>query len=381
MRQFGLIALKKFPILLCMLLYGLVSSVAAASLSPAKVVQQFIEDHKQGRFAEARSLTLQNANLSASLFGNWLFNSGAGNAATADVFLSRKFSQAFRYTISGTTTNGDNQVRIEALRASPNLVHLYTWALAPKRGATPYEIIEAIDTYLTKVNFPVEQSRMEFLLTREAGEWYISAIRDEGFVQLQQQWLARQPRSTTPPPVAAVAGAPPAAQNISTTTSGNAGRQMADQQFNATLQSFNHTYQPPVADSSQSAPAPERKPSFLSRLTGLFGRKDKTSAKAENPVLQRTLKHIRDALSNYAVSNSNLFPDDTQIYDWQSLQKLVSRHSKEPFPSTEAEAGFSFVNYRVGPNYDDYILLLEFHQPQDGVKRVEVTAYGVEKAG
>ena len=63
---------------------------------------------------------------------------------TADLFLSRKFAQAFRYTITGTSQTGDNQANVTVPRSSPNLAHLYTWALAPKRGATPYELIDAV---------------------------------------------------------------------------------------------------------------------------------------------------------------------------------------------------------------------------------------------
>jgi hypothetical protein len=183
--------------------------VSLAATPPAKVVQQFIEAHLQGRFAEARGFALEQVDLRASLFSGWLFGSGEGRGevGTADIFLSRKFSQTFRYNIIGTTPHGENQVSVAVMRATPNLVHLYTWALAPKQGATPYALIEAIDTYLTKVNFPVEESRMEFTLIRETGEWYISAISDEKFVQLQQQWLPAQPVSAAlPPPVPAASG-------------------------------------------------------------------------------------------------------------------------------------------------------------------------------
>ena len=48
------------------------------------------------------------------------------------------------------------------------------WLL--KRGTTPYELIEAIDSYLTKINFPVEESRMQFVLVREVDSWYISTV-------------------------------------------------------------------------------------------------------------------------------------------------------------------------------------------------------------
>src|SRR5262245_57245302 len=124
--------------------------VGDRSDTPAKVVEQFIEAHLQGRFAESRTFTLERVNLSASPFSNWLFGSGSGDAPTADLFLSRKFAQAFRYTIIGTAATGDNQVTVAVLRASPNLAHMYTWALAPKRGATPYEILAAPEACLPK---------------------------------------------------------------------------------------------------------------------------------------------------------------------------------------------------------------------------------------
>src|SRR5713101_7041620 len=91
-----------------------VSGFALAATPPAKVVEQFIEAHLQGQFAASRAFTLERVNLSASPFSNWLFGPGGagGDAATADLFLSRKFTQAFRYTITGTTPTGDNQVSV-----------------------------------------------------------------------------------------------------------------------------------------------------------------------------------------------------------------------------------------------------------------------------
>ena len=163
--------------------------LAVAAPPPAKVVEQFIEAILQGQFAASRSFTLERVNLSGSLFSNWLSCSrgAGGDPATADLFLSRKFTQTFRYSIIGTTPMGDNQVTVAAVRTSPNIAHMYTWALAPKRGAAPYDLIEAVDTYLTKINFPIEESRMQFVLVREVDSWYISAVFDEKFTQLQQQ--------------------------------------------------------------------------------------------------------------------------------------------------------------------------------------------------
>ena len=85
-----------------------VSGLASAAAPPAKVVEQFIEAHLQGQFAASRSFTLERVNLSNSLFSNWLFGPGGsgGDAATADLFLSRKFTQAFRYTHHWDHPNG-----------------------------------------------------------------------------------------------------------------------------------------------------------------------------------------------------------------------------------------------------------------------------------
>jgi len=234
------------------------AGLAMAASPPAKVVEQFIEAHLQGQFAAARSLTVERVNLSASLFSNWFFGpaSAGGDAATADLFLSRKFAQTFRYTITGTTPTGDNQVAVAAIRSSPNLAHLYTWALAPKRGSAPYEMIDALDTYLTKVNFPVEESRMQFVLIREVDSWYISVIFDEKFAQLQQQLQGQSqlnvavtaPGAVAPTGTGGAPGAP-----AGTITSSDLGRQLADAQFNATLQGFNRAYQGPGAAAGAGA--------------------------------------------------------------------------------------------------------------------------------
>jgi len=143
-------------VMLSVALWLQAAGLAIAATPPGKVVEQFIEAHLQGQFAASRSFTLERVNLSASPFSNWLFEPGGASdtVPTADLFLSRKFAQAFRYTIIGTSQTGDNQANVTVLRASPNLAHMYTWALAPKRGATPYELIDAADTYLTKINFP-----------------------------------------------------------------------------------------------------------------------------------------------------------------------------------------------------------------------------------
>jgi hypothetical protein len=375
---------------LSLLLWLVTSGRAMAAVPPAKVVQQFIDAHLQGHFAEARGLTLEQVQLSGSLFSNWLFGAGAaggGDAATADVFLSRKFAQAFRYNILGTTPSGDNQVIVTVMRSSPNLVHLYTWALAPQRGAPPYTLIDAIDTYMTKVNFPVEESRMEFTLVAEAGEWYISAIRDEKFQQLQTYWLSQQPLSAAAaPPAAPAAGAAPAPAGApgATTTTDNPGRQLADAQFNATLQGFNRPAQPPAAATPPppAKKAEEDKPSILERVARTFGigkSESNTSANIAGTGLRKTVETIREALQRYAVSHNGSVPGPTDVYDWSSLRQIVNRYSKRSIPTTEAAAGLSFVRYRVAPSRDDYTLLLELHEPQDGLKRIEVTPLSVDR--
>ena len=240
---------------LSVMLWLQVSGIAAAATSPAKVVEQFIEAHLQGQFAASRSFTLERVNLSNSIFSNWLFGPGGsgGDAATADLFLSRKFTQLFRYSIIGTTPTGDNQVMVAVLRASPNLAHMYTWALAPKRGSAPYELIEAADTYLTKVNFPVEESRMQFVLVREVDSWYISNVIDEKFAQLQQLLQGQTQLSAAVPvpgaPAANGPGSTPGVPPVATSPSSDLGRQLSDAQFNATLQGFNRAYQgaPPAS--------------------------------------------------------------------------------------------------------------------------------------
>jgi hypothetical protein len=373
---------------LSLLLWLLGPGALGAATPPAKVVQQFIDAHVQGRFAEARGLTLERVDLSGSLFSGWLFGAGsaAGDMATADIFLSRKFTQVFRYTISGTTAHGDNQTSVSVVRVSPNMAHLYTWALAPKQGATPYVLIEAIDTYLTKVNFPVEESRMEFLLIRETGEWYISAIRDEKFLQVQQQWLPAQSVSAAPPPAGAVPVTPPGAgarvATVATTTTDNPGRQMADAQFNATLQSFNRPYQTPATSNAAPAQAEPKKPSLFSkvgRVLGFGGGTSEAVPVVAAPGLQETFNNIRNALGRYAASHNGAVPDHTTIYNWQTLRQLVNRHGKRPLPATEEEAGFRFVQYKPSREGNDYLLQVELLQPQDGVSRVEVTAYGIDR--
>lgn len=373
-------------VILSLVLWLQAGGLAAAPAPPAKVVEQFIEAHVQGRFAESRSFTLERVNLSASPFSNWLFGAGGpgGDTATADLFLSRKFTQAFRYTITGTTPTGDNQVTVAVVRASPNLAHLYTWALAPKRGSAPYELIDAVDTYLTKVNFPVEESRLQFVLVREVDSWYISTVFDEKFAQLQQQLQGQSQLSAAAPSQGAPAptGSGGALRGA-TTTSSDIGRQLADAQFNATLQGFNRAYQGPApstgAGSSAQPRQGEGEPGFFGKITrSLFGSgKSNPTAKNMPPSLYSTFQNIRDALARYAVANNSV-PALNSIYDWKSLRRVVNQYGKSSLPATEEEAGFTFVDYK--PARETYVLLVDLHAPQDGVKRLEVGPYGVEPA-
>jgi len=368
--------------LLSLVFWLQVSGLASAATPPAKVVEQFIEAHLQGQFAASRGFALERVNLSHSIFSNWLFGpaGSGGDAPTADLFLSRKFTQAFRYSIIGTTPTGDNQVMVAVLRTSPNLAHMYTWALAPKRGGAPYELIEAVDAYLTKVNYPVEESRMQFVLVREVESWYISNVMDEKFSQLQQMLQSQTQLSAAVPLSGAPAatgpgttpGAPPAAS-----TSSDIGRQLADAQFNATLQGFNRAYQgPPPASGPGGAPAPKKdedEPGVLGKVSrAIFGtKKNDTVTKELAPAANATLRNVRDAIARFAAANSGV-PEINQIYDWKSLRRVVNQYGRTSLPATEEEAGFTFVDYKPAPSREAYLLVVDLREPQDGVKRVEI---------
>jgi hypothetical protein len=359
-----------------------VSGFALAATPPAKVVEQFLEAHLQGRFAESRSFTLERVNLSASPFSNWLFGPGSGDAPTADLFLSRKFTQTFRYTITGTTPTGDNQVSVAVLRASPNLAHMYTWALAPKRGASPYELVDAIDAYLTKINFPVEESRMQFVLVREVDSWYISNVFDEKFAQLQELLQGQTVLSAAALPQGASApagtGAAPGAQPGAATAAGDIGRQLADAQFNATLQGFNRAYQgaaPAAGAGSQVQPKKdEDEPGFVGKITrSIFGgKKSEPLVKGLSPSLNSTFKKIQDAMKTYVATN-NTIPDGSLIYDWKSLRRMVNQYGKTSLPATEAEVGFTFVSYKPERTHDAYTLVVDINEPQGEAKRIALT--------
>src|SRR2546426_3375675 len=302
---------RKKLVMLSVALWLQAAGLAMAAPPPAKVVEQFIEAHLQGQFAASRGFMLERVNLSASPFSNWLFGPGGtgGNSPTADLFLSRKFTQVFRYTITGTTPTGDNQVSVAVLRTSPNLAHMYTWALAPKRGTTPYELIDAVDAYLTKINFPVEESRMQFVLVREVDSWYISTIVDEKFAQLQQLLQGQTQLSAAVPPQGAATPpgtrGTPGAQPGTTTTSRDLRRQLADAQFNATLQGFNRAAQglPPAAGpgSLTQLKKDEDEPGFLGKITrAIFGSKKKEVAvKEKRPSIYSRLKKMDDGIRGF----------------------------------------------------------------------------------
>jgi hypothetical protein len=369
--------------LLSLVFWLQVSGLASAATPPAKVVEQFIEAHLQGQFAASRGFTLERVNLSNSLFSNWLFGAGGagGDAPTADLFLSRKFTQTFRYTIVGTTPTGDNQVMVAVLRTSPNLAHMYTWALAPKRGSAPYELIEAVDTYLTKVNYPIEESRMQFVLVREVDSWYISNVLDEKFSQLQQMLQGQTQLSAAVPlsgaPASTGTGSAPVTPPAATATSSDIGRQLADAQFNATLQGFNRASQGlPPASGSGGSTAPKKdedEPGFLGKVSrAIFGtKKNDTATKDLAPAANATLRNVRDALARFAAANSGV-PEINQIYDWKSLRRVVNQYGRTSLPATEEEAGFTFVDYKPAPSREAYLLVVDLREPQDGVKRVEI---------
>ena len=360
------------------------SGLAYAQSEPDRVVEQYIAALSRGRFADARTLTLESANMDGSIFGNWLFGArGAGlPTATADLFLSQKFVQTFRYTITGTTPVGENQVYVTAIRSSPDVAHLYEWAVLPKQGAEPYEIITAIDTYLTTVNFPMEESRLRFTLIREVNIWLISAITDARFARLRQvpgSQVARAPAGqagATAPQPGIGAPQPPPQEPLVTTTSTDVGRLLSDAQFHATLQGFNDTFRAPSQVSAAVAESEPKKQRFWKRLAQRLKLK-KQAVQVVDADLERYFQNIREAISRYTVDNNNVPPDETLIRDWQSLRQLVSQHGRKrrQIPDSESAAGFRFVNYIR--DAEGYVLQVEFHSPQAGFTHAEITPYRV----
>ena len=361
------------------------SGLAFAQSAPDRVVEEYVTLLSQGRFAEARTLTLESANLDGSIFGNWLFDArGAGlPTATADLFLSQKFVEAFRYTITGTTPVGENQVYVTAIRSSPDVAHLYEWALLPKQGAAPYDIIAAIDTYLTTVNFPMEESRLRFTLIREVDVWLIGAITDARFVRLRQA----PDRSAASAPVEQAAaaveppadGAPasPAREPIGTTTSTDVGRLLSDARFHATLQGFNETFRASAQVEAAAVQSESGRRPFWKRLAQRLKLK-KPAAQVADAAMERSLQNIREAISRYTVDNDGP-PDESLIRDWQSLRQLVAQHGRKrrQIPDSESAAGFRFVSYIR--DAEGYILQVEFLSPQNGFTHADVTPYRVTR--
>jgi hypothetical protein len=359
-------------------------------------VQRFVESVRQGRFAEAQSYLLDHVDVGSSLYGSWLFNSGTtgSETATADVFFSRKFAEVFRYAIIDTAMNGENQAFVTATRTTPHMNHLYTWALAPQRNALPYTLVGAIDDYLTKVNYPIEESQMQFTLVRELDNWYISAIHDEKFKLLREQIAAQPPLSTTPvavPAAPAAAPVPVPTPPVATTTSVNTTRQAADAQFQATLEGLNKV--PPAAPAPEAA---EEKPGFFARMGSAFGfgakKKDdhlltappSATANGQTPIqiseaqLKQRLKLIRDAFATYVGSNSSV-PTEVSIYDWKTLRDVVNFYGRGELPVSEEQAGFRFVDYRT-LSVEEYVLVVQVESPEVGQRQLEVTPYGVQVA-
>ncbi len=376
--------LKRGWVFAGVLIWLQLNGLAYAQSEPDSVVEQYIAALSQGRFAEARALTLESANLDGSIFGSWLFGArGAGHpTGTADLFLSQKFVEAFRYTITGTTPIGENQVYVTAIRSTPDVAHLYEWALLPKQGAAPYEIITAIDTYLTTVNFPREESRLRFTLIREVDIWLISAVTDARFARRRQVLGSQVARAAAEQPDGAVSQPlddvpePLPQEPIVTTTSSDIGRLLSDTRFHATLQGFNDTFRSPSqVTAAVGQPEPEKRP-FWQRLARRL-RLKKQAAQVADADLERSLQNIREAIGRYTVENDDAPPDETLIRDWRSLRQLVSRHGRKrrQIPDSEAAAGFRFARYTR--DAEGYVLQVEFLSPQDGFTHAEITPYRV----
>ena len=379
--------LRKCGFLAGMLALLLSSGPAYAQSDPDTVVEQYVAALSQGRFAEARALTLESANLDGSIFGSWLFGErGAGlPTVTADLFLSKKFVEGFRYTITGTMGVGENQVFVTAIRSSPAVAHLYEWAVLPRRDAAPYDIISAIDDYLTTVNYPTEESRLRFTLIREVDDWYISAVTDAKFARLREKRPAGRAAAhdglTLPMPGAAgaAAEAAPAASEarepIATTTSPDVGRLLSDARFHATLEGFNDAFR---------ATAPRRRvgrdgrdgarPAAVLEAPGTQRlRPRQNSVQVTAGELDRSLQNIREAMIRYTVNNDNLPPDETLDSRLASLRQLVADHGRRrrQIPDDESAAGLRFVRYTR--DAEGFVLQLEFLSPQKGFTHVEIT--------
>ena len=356
------------------------SGAAYAQSDPDTVVEQYVAALSQGRFAEARALTLESASLDGSIFGSWLFGErGSGlPTVTADLFLSKKFVEGFRYTVTGTMGIGENQVFVTAIRSSPAVAHLYEWAVLPRRDAAPYDIISAIDDYLTTVNYPTEESRLRFTLVREVDDWYISAVTDAKFARLRVA-PGRQAARPTVDPAEAAAAESEAREPIATTTSPDVGRRLSDARFHATLEGFNDAFRtaPRLADGTDETDGsePARQPFWRRLVRRLRPRENSQQVTAGE--LNRSLQNIREAITRYTVNNDNMPPDETLVRDWRSLRQLVADHGRRrrQIPDDESAAGLRFVKYTR--DAEGFVLQLEFLSPQKGFTHVEITPYRV----
>ena len=152
-----------------------------------------------------------------------------------------------------------------AVRSSPDVAHLYQWAVAPRRDAPPYDIISAIDEYLTTVNYPTEESRLRFTLVNEVDAWYISAITDSRFARLREVPGRQAARAdadqagTEAPPADVSQLDADALEPIATTTSPDVGRLLSDARFHATLEGFNDSFRaaPRLGDSEDGGSLPD----------------------------------------------------------------------------------------------------------------------------
>ena len=119
----------------------------------------------------------------------------------------------------------------------------------------------------------------------------------------------------------------------------------------------------------------------VANLFGLGGGKGDTDTlmKMSDTRLQQTFGNVRGALANYATFNNDSIPDRSAIYDWPSLRRVVNAHGAKSLPATQEEAGFRFVRYDADVGVGDYTLLVELLQAADGIKRLEVTPYGLER--
>src|SRR5215831_15326632 len=357
------------------------AGLAIAAALPAKVVEQCSEAHLQGHLVTSRSVMLERVHVGASLGSNWLFGPrGTGStASTAALCRSRTLPQVCRYTITGTTPTGDKQVTVEAVRSSPTLAHLYTRALAPKRGSTSSALIDAVDASLTHINVSVAASRMPCVLVRAVDSRYISTVFDETCTHRRQQWQGQTPRSAAVPLQGSFApteiGGAPGALPGATTTSSALGRQRADAPFNAMLQGFHRASQglPPTAGpGSPTQPKQDKdEPGFFGNITrALFG-SQQSETKSLSSSMDSTFNNIRDALACCAVRHGSA-PETSVRDDWQSLWGVVNQYGKTPLPATDEAAGLTLVQYKPALTRDGSTLRVDLRAAQDGAKRVDI---------